>query len=207
MQIHVGTSGFSYPAWKGSFYPDDLPAAKWLAFYATQLDTVEINNTFYRMPKESVLAAWADEVPAGFRFVLKAPRQMGSKLGPVLFQLPPNLKKDVARLEGFLRLLPAQARAAFEFRHESWFGDEVYALLREHRAALCLAEDDELATPTVATADWGYLRLRRTAYAPDELGERARRIPGLSWRECYVYFKHEEAGLGPRLAAELRALF
>src|SRR6476646_4308374 len=182
MNLYVGTSGYSYKEWKGTFYPEDMPEKQMLRFYGEHFRTVEINNTFYRMPKASVLEAWAGEVPADFRFVLKAPQRithiqrlkdagdsvsqllevagvLKERLGPLLFQLPPNFKKDVPRLAAFLALLPSRCRAAFEFRHASWFDDEVFGLLREHRTGFCIADaEDELEVPFVATEDWGYLR-------------------------------------------------
>jgi len=230
MRVLCGTSGFSYKEWKGSFYPDDLPADQMLSFYAGRLPAVEINNTFYRMPKPALLAAWAEQVPAGFRFVLKASQRithrkrlkeageevsyffqtastLGERLGPSLFQLPPNLKKDLPRLEAFLAVLPAGARAAFEFRHASWFEDDVFDALRSRGAALCVAEDEELATPPVATADWGYLRLRRQDYDDAAVAAWAEKVRGQAWSEAYVFFKHEDAGSGPRLAAKLLESF
>jgi uncharacterized protein YecE (DUF72 family) len=232
VRIRTGTSGYSYAPWKGVFYPEKLAAEKMLGYYAGRLATVEINNTFYRMPKAEVLGRWAEETPAGFTFAVKAPRRithdrrlanadeavaaffeaagaLGDKLGPVLFQLPPFLRKDAARLEAFLRSLRSvapSARAAFEFRHASWFAEDVYDILRGGGAALCIAESDELATPLVATADWGYLRLRRTDYAEDELAAWADRLRGQPWQEAFVYFKHEEDGKGPRLAERLAGL-
>lgn len=230
MRVLVGTSGFSYKEWKGSFYPEDLPADGMLRYYAERLPAVEINNTFYRMPKPSLLAGWAEQVPDGFRFVLKASRQithrlrlkdaaepveyffrvattLGDRLGPALFQLPPYLKKDLPRLTDFLALLPPAARAAFEFRHATWFDDEVLSALRAKGAALCVAEDEDLATPLEATAGWGYLRLRRQDYDEKALTDWAAKIRGQDWSETYVFFKHEEGGTGPRLAARMRELF
>ena len=230
MRLFVGTSGFSYKEWKGSFYPEDLPASGMLRFYAEHLAAVEINNTFYRMPRPEMLAQWSEQVPAGFVFVLKASQQithrkrlkeagdavdyffrmaasLGDRLGPVLFQLPPNLKKDLPRLTAFLETIPAGARAAFEFRHASWFDDEVYAALSAKGAALCLAEDEELATPTVATAGWGYARLRRQDYRREDLEERAAQYRPQAWSDLYVFFKHEEGGRGPALAASFREVF
>jgi uncharacterized protein YecE (DUF72 family) len=227
--MFTGTSGFSYPAWRGSFYPEKLPATQMLGYYAGQLGTVEINNTFYRMPKAEMLAAWAATTPAGFRFAPKAPQQIthrqklvgsddtlaffwtalaafGDKLGPALFQLPPFMKKDVPRLVDFLALLPVGARAAFEFRHASWFDDDVFAALSARDAALCVAEADDLVTPPVATTSWGYLRLRKTEYDEAALAAwigRLREKVG-AWSEAYVYFKHEDAGVGPRLAAKFQ---
>ncbi len=223
MNVYVGTSGYAYPEWKGTFYPDDLPQKQMLHFYGERFGTVEINNTFYRMPKASVLESWASEVPASFKFVLKAPQRithfqrlkdsaenvayltktaaiLKDQLGPLLFQLPPYLKKDLPRLGDFLPLI-AKNRSAFEFRHQSWFDDEVFALLREHQVALCIAEaENELKIPFVSTADWGYLRLRRPDYGDPELkawGDRVRQQP---WRDAFVFFKHEEEGKGPQMA-------
>jgi uncharacterized protein YecE (DUF72 family) len=223
MHIRIGTSGFSYKEWKGSFYPEDLPATEMLRHYAGKFSTVEINNTFYRMPSASVLASWAEQVPDGFTFALKASQRithrsrlkdsadsvefffrvaatLGDRLGPVLFQLPPNLKRDLPRLRDFLPLLPAGSRAAFEFRDESWFDEEVYAALREARAALCVAEDENLATPLVPTTGWGYLRLRRQDYGPDSLTEWRDRILAQPWSETFVFFKHEDEARGPLFA-------
>ena len=225
MRVLAGTSGFSYKEWKGSFYPEDLPADRMLAYYSERLPAVEINNTFYRMPKAALLESWAAEVAPEFRFVLKASQRithfkrlkeagseveyffgvaatLGERLGPVLVQLPPNLKKDFPRLEAFLATLPAGARAAFEFRHASWFEEDVFEALRGKGAALCVAEDEELATPLVATAPWGYLRLRRQDYDGAAVAAWADRVRAQSWSEAYVFFKHEDAGSGPRLAAE-----
>jgi uncharacterized protein YecE (DUF72 family) len=234
VRVLVGTSGYSYAPWKGSFYPEKLPAAKMLAYYATQLPTVEINNTFYRMPAAEMLQRWGAETPESFSFVLKSPKRithekrlldagdtvkrffetaaaLGPKLGPALFQLPPNLKKDLPRLEAFLTQLreaAPQARPAFEFRHDSWFSDDVYTALRAHRAALCIAEDEDLATPFEATADWGYLRLRRQDYDDAALATWAERLRGqtAAWSAAHVFFKHEDEGKGPKLAAQMIAL-
>lgn len=226
MRILAGTSGFSYAPWKGSFYPEKLPSKAMLGFYASQLPAVEINNTFYRMPKPADLAAWAEQTPAEFRFVLKAPKRithiarllgvqkdaarlaevagvLGDKLGPVLFQLPPFLKVEVDRLRGFLAELGSVApllKPAFEFRHASWFCDEVYSALADHKAALCIADDEKLTTPMVATAPWGYLRLRQEAYSEDDLQRWHAQTREQAWSEAYVFFKHEDAGVGPRLA-------
>src|SRR5262245_52862213 len=188
MNLYVGTSGYSYKEWKGPFYPKDLPVKQMLRFYGARFRTAEINNTFYHLPAASALEAWAGEVRTDFQFALKAPQHithrkrlkdtgdavsnvlkvagvLQKRLGPLLFQLPPNFKKDVPRLSAFLALLPAQCRAAFEFRHPSWFDDEVFGLLRAHQAALCIAEaEDDREVPFVATAAWGYLRLRRPEY-------------------------------------------
>ncbi|MDO8667094.1 MAG: DUF72 domain-containing protein [Gemmatimonadales bacterium] len=227
MRILTGTSGYSYKEWKGHFYPSDLKADEMLRFYGERLKAVEINNTFYRMPKEKVLLDWAAQVPDGFTFVLKASRRithirrlkevgeevryllqtanvLGRKLGPTLFQLPPNLKKDLPRLTDFLALIPKTWRAAMEFRHESWFDDETYAALRAHDVALVYSDEDEEKEPRfVSTASWGYLRLRRGNY---DLGEWARRVKAQPWTDAFVFFKHEEAGAGPKMAAEFTAL-
>jgi uncharacterized protein YecE (DUF72 family) len=230
MRVLVGTSGYSYKEWKGSFYPEDLPASEMLRYYSERLTAVEINNTFYRMPSEKLLTGWAEQVPESFRFVLKAPQQithrlrlkeaaepvayffrvastLGERLGPALFQLPPNLKKDLPRLTNFLGLLPAGSRSAFEFRHVSWFEADVFEALRSRGAALCIAEDADLATPLEATAGWGYLRLRRQDYVESDITAWAEKIRTQPWTEAYVFFKHEEAGAGPRLAAQLLSVF
>ncbi len=224
MNLYIGTSGFSYKEWKGTFYPGDLPAKQMLHYYSERFGTVEINNTFYRMPSVSVLEAWAGEVPGDFRFVLKAPRQithlkrlkgagdsvsyllevagaLRERLGALLFQLPPNLKKDVPRLREFLSLLPPQRRTAFEFRHQSWFDEEVFELLHDHRAALCIAEaETDLEVPFVATGDWGYLRLRRPDYDDVELKRWVELVREQDWRDVFVFFKHEDEGKAPRMA-------
>lgn len=224
MRILAGTSGYSYPAWKGSFYPEDIPSSEMLRHYATKLPAVEINNTFYRLPTPSLLAGWAEQVPESFRFALKASQKithirrlkgavdetrfllesaqkLGPRLGPILFGLPPNLKKDVPRLASFLELLPAGVRAAFEFRNVSWFDDEVYAALRAKNVALCVAEAEDLTVPFVATADWGYLRLRRQDYDDAAVATWARSVRAQAWTEAFVFFKHEDEGTGPKLAA------
>ena len=224
MNFYVGTSGFSYKEWKGSFYPEDLPEKQMLRFYGEQFRSVEINNTFYRMPKDSVVQAWAAEVAPDFRFVLKASQRithmqrlkdagdsvayflkvagaLKEHLGPVLFQLPPFLKKDVSRLRDFLKLLPSQVRSAMEFRHESWFDSEVFELLREHQIALCIAEaEDGVETPFVSTADWGYLRLRRPDYGDPELQKWVDTVRDQKWKDAFVFFKHEDEGIGPKMA-------
>jgi uncharacterized protein YecE (DUF72 family) len=224
MNLYVGTSGYSYKEWKGKFYPEDLPDKQMLRFYGERFRSVEINNTFYRMPKAAVLEGWAAEVPADFRFVLKAAQRithqqqlkdagdsvsyllevasaLGERLGPLLFQLPPYLKKDVPRLREFLWLLRPHRRAAFEFRHQSWFDEEVFGLLRDHQAVLCIAEaENDLEIPFVSTADWGYLRLRRPDYGDAELKAWAKRVRGQDWRDAFLFFKHEEEGKGPQMA-------
>ena len=226
MQSFVGTSGYSYAPWKGRFYPEKIPAGEMLTYYAGHFPTVEINNTFYRMPSADVLRGWAAQTPEGFKFALKSPRRithekkltigddslgrlfdvshaLGPKLGPVLFQLPPFMKKDAPKLTAFLAELPAGARAAFEFRHESWFTDDVFAALRARDAALCIAEADDFATPLEPTASWGYLRLRRQDYDDAQLSQWAARITGQPWKEAYVFLKHEDEGKGPALAKKL----
>ena len=229
MQVFVGTSGWSYDAWRGLFYPEDLPKSKWLGYYASRFSTVEIDATFYRIPTEKTCAGWAAQVPDGVRFALKASRNithrarlrgagdtvsffaerirgLGDRLGPVLYQLPPTLRKDAGRLRDFLETLPDGQAAAFEFRHPSWFDDEVYGLLRSAKAALCIAESDDLRTPWVTTAPFGYLRLRRQDVDDEALHRWADRIRGAAWSECFVYFKHEEGAGGIRLATALTDL-
>jgi uncharacterized protein YecE (DUF72 family) len=227
--VLVGTSGFSYPAWRGPFYPEDLPAREMLAFYARTFATVEINNTFYRLPTAPLLEGWAGQTPASFRFALKAPQrithqlrlrnavevtrqfctvatQLGGKLGPLLFQLPPNLRCDPPRLADFLAGLPPGLEPAVEFRAPGWFTDETFALLEKHGAALCIADAEALTTPVVATAPFGYLRLRREDYGPGDLDAWATRIRDAArWTRVYVYFKHEDAARGTALARELLA--
>jgi uncharacterized protein YecE (DUF72 family) len=229
MRAFVGTSGYSYKEWKGSFYPEKLPAGEMLRYYAERLDTVEVNNTFYRMPTEKVLLQWAEQVPAGFTFVLKASRRithikrlrdvgeetayllrtasvLGEKLGPTLFQLPPSQKKDVPLLSEFLALLPRRWTAALEFRHASWFDDAVYEALRARNVAMVVAETEDTAVPFVSTADWGYLRLRREDYGGGELAAWAGRVREQPWRAAYVFFKHEDEAHAPRFATEFRQL-
>jgi uncharacterized protein YecE (DUF72 family) len=229
MQVLIGTSGFSYPAWRGSFYPEKWPEKQMLGFYAGRLGAVEINNSFYRMPNPETLGRWAAETPAGFRFALKSPRRithekklvdvataverldqaaraLGDKLGPILFQLPPTLRKDLVRLDDFLAALPPGLKPAVEFRHESWFADDVYARLGVHGAALCIAESEELTTPLVATTSWGYLRLRRQDYDEAALASWAERVKAQSWQTACVFFKHEEEGKGPTLATSFGSM-
>ncbi|PYN78673.1 MAG: DUF72 domain-containing protein [Candidatus Rokuibacteriota bacterium] len=231
MKFHVGTSGYNYPEWRGTFYPDKLPASKMLAYYVERFTTVEINATFYRMPKATTVEGWAAAAPDGFTYVLKAPqrithfarlhgveeplryfcdtaRLLGDKLGPLLFQLPPNFKKATDRLGALLSLLPPELRVAFEFRHESWFDDEVYALLRPRNAALCIAHTEEGTTPVVATADFGYLRLRAPEYPDDDLRrwiETIERVDA-SWRDAFVFFKHEVGATRRALALQNQVL-
>ncbi|MEW6688239.1 MAG: DUF72 domain-containing protein [Pseudomonadota bacterium] len=229
-KLLAGASGYSYKEWKGSFYPQDIKPEGMLAFYAARLPTVEINNTFYRMPKTEVLEAWAKATPQGFRFAIKASRRithiarlkadsttdsvaflyenlqvLHEKRGPVLFQLPPFLKKDVPRLKDFLALLPRAHGAAFEFRNASWFADDVYDALRNAGAALCLSErEDNAPPPLVETAPWGYVRLRLENYSEADLGAWAKRLAATSWSEVYVYFMHEPTA--PGYAASLMRL-
>ena len=228
MKISVGTSGYSYKEWKGSFYPEDLSAAKMLPYYAERFDTVEINNTFYRMPEEKMVMHWGEQVPDGFRFAIKAPQRithqkklvaaseevarlievvgsLGGKLGPLLFQLPPYFRKDALKLREFLAVVPDGPQLAFEFRHQSWFDEEIESILRQRDCALCLADTDEVADPqslVVTTASWGYLRLRRTEYAAGEIAAWARRVLAQKWEHAYVFFKHEDEGKGPKFAVE-----
>ena len=224
-QFLVGTSGFSYPSWRGAFYPDDVPQRAWLAYYAERFPTVEINNTFYRMPKPELLEGWRGQVGDAFRFALKAPQRithhqrlkpesldgavefvrragaLGEQRGPLLFQLPPNLRADPPRLDAFLAALPEGVEAAVEFRHESWHADETYQVLEARRAALCIADTESLTTPLVATAPFGYVRLRREDYADGELASWAERLGAVArWQRTYVYLKHDEAGRAPALA-------
>ena len=224
MNFYLGTSGYSYKEWKGPFYPEDLPEKQMLRFYGERFRTVEINNTFYRMPKPSVLEGWAAEVPENFRFVLKASQRithmqrlkdagdsvsyllkvagaLKERLGPLLFQLPPFLKKDAQRLREFLELFPKDRRAAMEFRHESWFDEEIFTLLREHGAALCIAEaEDGVEVPFVPTASWGYLRLRRPDYGDEQLKSWAKRVGEQAWNDVFIFFKHEDEGKAPQMA-------
>jgi uncharacterized protein YecE (DUF72 family) len=227
----VGTSGYNYPEWKGSFYPADLPAARMLGYYSAQFSTVEINATFYRMPTVKTVTGWAEGTPASFTFALKAPqrithfarlrdvdepvryfcetaRTLGPKLGPLLFQLPPNFPKDLSRLGDLLALLPPGLACAFEFRHDSWWVDDVFERLRTRGAALCIADTEKGTTPLEATGDFGYFRLRDEGYTDGDLARWADTIQrlGQGWREAFVFFKHEEAGTGPAFARRLRAL-
>jgi uncharacterized protein YecE (DUF72 family) len=222
--IQVGTSGYNYEAWRGSFYPDDLPGRKMLSYYGGHFSTVEINYSFYRKPTPKILTNWAAQVPPQFRFALKAwqrithqkrlreasefvaafaeaARALGPQLAPVLYQLPPNLKADVPLLREFLLELPKDLRAAFEFRHESWFNDETYKALQDGGAALCIAESDELLTPAVRTAPYGYFRLRRLDYGEAALRKWAEEIRRAGFTDdVFVYFKHEDEARGPAFA-------
>jgi len=232
MRLHVGTSGYNFPEWKGTFYPAKIKPPEMLPYYAGRLSTVEINYTFYRMPTAKTVAGWNAAVPDGFTFVLKTPqrithmarlrdvedplrfftetvRPLGPKLGPILVQLPPNFKQDLARLKDFLTLFPADLRCAFEFRNASWFADATYEALRAANAALCIADTEDGHTPLQATADFGYFRLRDEGYQETDLETWAKQIAelGKPWTEAFVFFKHEESGEGPKLAQRFAALF
>jgi len=229
-QAWVGTSGFSYPEWRPSFYPEKLPKEEFLEFYAARFTTVEIDSTFYRMPNTKKIDAWKAAAPEGFRFAIKASQRithreklevpsealpylvktvsrLEDRLGAVLFQTPPTLRCDLVRLEKFLQELPAGFPSAFEFRHDSWLTDEVYELLRHQNAGLVIHDADDHTTPLVVTARLSYLRLRKSAYSPSDLaswGERAR-----TWAaggvDVYMYVKHEDNPDAPRIALDLAA--
>ncbi len=238
MKLRAGTSGYAFKEWKGSFYPSDLKNDGMLGYYAGKFPTVEINNTFYRLPKEHVLQEWASQVPEPFTFAIKASQRithyarlkpecataveflirntaaLGFRLGPILFQLPPNLQKDADRLRGFLDTLPTSGtgegarRFTIEFRHESWFDDDVFEALRERDIALCITEQPEFASPVIATATWGYARLHRFDYDDAMLGGWATRLAAMPWNEAYVYFKHDEgAGSGPPAVDSFTRIF
>ncbi|MFQ5665285.1 MAG: DUF72 domain-containing protein [Candidatus Binatia bacterium] len=227
----IGSSGYNYKEWRGTFYPADLPEQQMLKYYAQRLSSVEINYTFYRMPNVRMLQGWAKETPQEFSFTLKAPRRithdlrlrdagdaltyfcetakaLQRKLGALLFQLPPFLKKDVARLEDFLHQMPAGFRPVFEFRNPTWFGDDTYECLRRFDAALCIAEHEDRSVPFEQTAKFGYFRLRKLDYSDADLARWAQRIEdgAAGWADVFVYFKHEEAGKAPRCAARLASL-
>ena len=225
----VGTSGFQYPEWKGKFYPNDLSAQKMLPFYADRFSTTEINYSFRRIPSEGTISKWAGATPARFKFSFKAPQRithfaklvnceetlefflkaiapMDQKFGVVLFQFPPQFKKDAQRLSDFLPLLPKGTQSAFEFRHESWFDDEVFGILKRFDVALCIAESEEFKVPPVSTANYGYLRLRREDYTTTDLRKWADWIGKQRWEETFIYFKHEELAVGPKFATEFLTL-
>jgi uncharacterized protein YecE (DUF72 family) len=228
--VRVGTSGYNYPEWRGTFYPEKFSTNKMLAYYAERFPTVEINYTFYRMPTEKLLSGWAEGTPDGFSFTLKAPRRithdaklqrcedtlqsfcriantLGPKLGVLLFQLPPNFKKNAEVLREFLELLPEGTRAAFEFRNASWLDAETFDALRARNVALCIADSEKMTTPLEATADYGYFRLRDEGYQDADIEKWAAAIKAFPPKDTYVYFKHEEQGLGPEFARKLmRAL-
>jgi uncharacterized protein YecE (DUF72 family) len=227
VRLMAGASGYSFKEWKGIFYPEKIDVDDMLPFYASRLPTVEINNTFYRMPRTSMLEHWVAITPPEFRFAIKASRRithiarmkvesaadsvdylyktlaaLGEKRGPVLFQLPPNLKKDVPRLVAFLALLPQGHNGAFEFRNETWFADDTYEALKAAGASLCFSErEDDAPPPLVETAPWGYVRLRLENYSDDDLGQWARRLRNTAWQSIYVYFMHEPTA--PAYAATL----
>ncbi len=230
MKIHVGTSGFAYKEWKGTFYPEKTRPEEMLGAYARRLGAVEINNTFYHMPTARVLEGWAAQVPKSFRFAFKAPQLithfkrlhhvdeevgyllttlalLGPRLGPVLFQFPATFPLDRPLLEGFLNLIPGKAPCAFEFRHPSWLDDGVLELLRRKGCSLCVADTDENpAARIVATTSWGYLRLRRSDYSDDALSQWAKRILSQKWKKAFVFIKHEDGAKGPQIAQRLRVL-
>ncbi len=229
MKHYIGTSGFQYPAWKGSFYPADLPASKMLTYYATKFNATEINYTFRSFPSAKTIERWSASVPPDFQYSLKAPQRithfaklrdcgavlrdfhaavapLASKLGPVLFQLPATFKKDASALADFLAGAPEGLRAAFEFRDASWFHDAVYDILRHSGAALCWADSEDLSTPPIATADWGYLRLRRDDYTPADLKRWADLAGKERWKTCLTAFKHEDTGRGPKFGAQFLSI-
>jgi len=230
MRLYVGTSGYSYKEWKGTFYPEKISAKEMLPYYASRLPAVELNNTFYRLPQESMVEGWRSQVPDSFRFSIKASQRithfkrlkdaenetkylldtvglLQDRLGVVLFQLPPNMKKDVDRLEKFLQNLPPGTPASFEFRHPTWFDDDVLALLRSWNYPLCVSDTDDLPVDHIdKTADWGYLRLRRVNYSEVDLIAWLNRIQTQGWKTVYVFFKHEDEGTGPKLAGQFLQL-
>jgi uncharacterized protein YecE (DUF72 family) len=228
MRYLIGTSGYNYPEWRGSFYPEKFPANKMLAFYAERFNTVEVNYTFYRMPTPALLEGWARGTPDDFTFTLKAPRRithdsklqrveeltqvfcttaatLGPKLGALLFQLAPTFKRDDKVFGDFLDLLPEGTRAAFEFRHASWHDEAVFEALRRRNLALCIADSEKMSTPVVSTADYSYFRLRDEGYRPADIERWGSTISGMSGSgDAYVYFKHEEQGKGPEFARTLK---
>ncbi|HEX7121577.1 MAG TPA: DUF72 domain-containing protein [Gemmatimonadaceae bacterium] len=232
MKLLAGTSGYAFKEWKGVFYPEDLKADDMLGYYATRFPTVEINNTFYRLPKQQVLLDWAAQVPATFTFAIKASQRithmarlkpeakdpldfllgntavLGERMGPVLFQCPPHLKKDLDRLRCFLEFLPPERRFVFEFRNESWFDDDVASALAERDVALCVTDQDDFRSPVLKTSTWGYLRLHRFDYDEASLTEWAGTIRAQGWSEAYVYFKHDEGtGSGPPAVEAFQRVF
>ena len=230
MKIHVGTSGFGYKEWKGKFYPEKISPKEMLRFYSERLGAVEINNTFYHMPTESVLNSWAEQVPDDFVFALKAPQVMthfkrlknvdeeaeylfrtlavlGEKLGPVLFQFPKSFHADLPALKSFLALIPGEISCAFEFRSSSWLAGEILDLLRERECSLCIADTDENPTNEIITAaPWGYLRLRRSDYTDADLLQWRERILSQKWKKAFVFFKHEDKAKGPEMAIRFKEL-
>ncbi len=231
MKIYAGTSGFAYKEWKGSFYPEKISPKEMLRSYAERLNTVEINNTFYHLPKKDVLLSWAEQVSDGFVFALKAPQVithfkqlrnvrdeteylfgtlpvLGDKLGPVLFQFPKSFRADRSLLDDFLAMIPRGSACAFEFRSPSWITDNVLDLLRKKGCGLCVADSDENpAYEIVSTAAWGYLRLRRSDYTDADLAAWAQRVLSQSWERAFVFFKHEGAeAKGPNLAMRFQGM-
>jgi uncharacterized protein YecE (DUF72 family) len=230
MKIHVGTSGFAYKEWQGTFYPSTIAPKEMLGAYARRLGAVEINNTFYRMPTAKLLEGWAAQVPRGFRFAFKAPQVithfkrlrhvdeevdylfrtlslLGPRLGPVLFQFPASFQLDRPALEGLLARIPGKPACAFEFRHPSWLEDGILDLLRAKGHSLCIADTDESpAAEIVATASWGYLRLRHADYTDGALAQWAKRILSQKWKSAFVFVKHEDGGKGAQIALRLREL-
>jgi uncharacterized protein YecE (DUF72 family) len=228
--IYTGTSGFQYPEWKGSFYPENFSTAKMLLFYSERFSTTEINYSFYRIPTAKTLERWSVATPENFRFSFKAPKEITHtrklrdcedvlarfagalgvikpKLGVVLFQLPPFFKKDSTLLESFLDSLPKELKYAFEFRHDSWFDDDIFAALKKRNVALCIAESETLSTPLMFTAGFGYFRLRRKDYTKNDISRWSKVIANQENQlaEIYIYFKHEERGVGPKFAKEMIA--
>lgn len=225
MNLYVGTSGYSYKEWKGSFYPEKIPAKDMLSYYAARFNAVELNNTFYRLPQTSLVESWMAQVPDTFCFSMKASQgithfrrlkdsayptrlmlervaPLKDQLGAVLFRLPEDFKKDVKRLETFLKDLPAEMPAVIEFRHSTWFDADVLALLSSNNRVLCVSDRDEFPVSHIdKTADWGYVRLRRVNYSESELKEWISRIQAQDWKNTFVFFKHEDEGTGPKLAA------
>ncbi|MFL6568360.1 MAG: DUF72 domain-containing protein [Chthoniobacterales bacterium] len=231
MELWIGTSGFQYAEWKGTFYPEDMPTSKMLSYYAERFSTTEINYSFHRIPSAKTIEGWFKATPERFKFSLKAPQKvthwaklrncgdtlryfhqvicdLEKKLGCVLFQLPPSLKKDAALLEAFLADVPDGMRCAFEFRDAAWFSDDVFELLKKKNLALCIADSEKLSTPDVATADYGYLRLRREDYQEADVARWSEAIKARNaqWSDAFVYFKHEESGIGPKLAQQMMKL-
>jgi uncharacterized protein YecE (DUF72 family) len=230
MKFFVGTSGYSYKEWKGSFYPRALPAKDMLAYYSTQLRAVELNNTFYRLPQPEMIESWKSQVPKNFRFSVKASQgithfrrlkdvgwstrlmlerisPLEDRFGALLFRLPEDMKKDLGRLEKFLKELPPEVPAAFDFRHSSWFDDEVRALLRSENRVFCVTDSDEMPANEIdKTADWGYVRLRRVKYSKKDLVTWLKRMQAQKWKHAFVFFKHDDEGTGPKLAAQFIAL-
>jgi uncharacterized protein YecE (DUF72 family) len=226
MKLYVGTSGYSYKEWKGSFYPQDISASQMLSYYASHLPAVELNNTYYRLPEHSTVENWRTQVPKNFRFSVKAPQSitlfrrlkdvgwqtkrlletasvLEDRLGALLFRMPEDMKKDLERLESFLKELPKDTPAAFEFRHQTWFDDEVFELLRSYNRVLVVSDTDEIPTNHIdKTADWGYVRLRRVRYSKADLAAWVKRIRAQKWKTAFVFFKHEDEGTGPKLAAQ-----